>query len=59
MAGRLPGASVIVPRGKILTNDQVMNEKWNLMSLLLEVANNNTCLQWLARRRLLKNTMQC
>jgi transposase-like protein len=59
MAGR-PGASkLIVPVSEILEFDEIRQEKWNFASLLPLLATNESTLQWLARRRLIRNNLDC
>lgn len=58
MAGRPAAATVIVNPNNVIAMN-VRNEIYNFASLLPEVATPSLCLQWLASRRLIKNSYQC
>ena len=59
MAGR-PGSRVsIVPEADIIEVDAIGNEKWRLMALGPELATIIQTLEWVARRRLIKNEVLC
>lgn len=58
MAGRPHGRMEIVPINEIIPI-QARNERWNMASLIPAIPDADACLQWLAKRRLLRNTFLC
>ncbi|XP_077287919.1 uncharacterized protein LOC143912512 [Arctopsyche grandis] len=51
--------TLIVDVQQLMDNQQIVNEKWNLYSLHDATKNIEECLQWLAKRRLIKNSCIC
>ena len=59
MAGRPLAPKKIVPEEEILSIDEIRDEIWRLLSLLPELGNIEATIEWLARRRLIRNTVSC
>ncbi|XP_077288499.1 uncharacterized protein LOC143912916 [Arctopsyche grandis] len=51
--------NLIVDVHQLMDNQQIENEKWDLFSLHDATKNIEECLQWLAKRRLIKNSCFC
>lgn len=50
----------IVPNNEVMTSFDIRNEEvWRLATLLPEISDTESALQWCARRRLIKNGMSC
>lgn len=49
----------IVPNGNLMTLQAIRQEMWNFSTLIPSLQSNQTCMQWLACRRLLRNGMRC
>jgi len=59
MAGRPQGCACIVPLYKVMAPAAIAGERWRLGSHVMEINTTETCLQWVARRRLIRNEVQC
>ena len=49
----------IVPANNLLNVQTVLLENWNLIRLITALSDNISSIQWLATRRMLKNSVQC
>lgn len=60
MAGR-PRANrfQIVPVNEVMNNAQILQETWRLVTLSRELGDTGAAMQWLARRRLIRNSLLC
>lgn len=60
MTGRPRAPTEVVNVGQIMTfHDIIAEDRWNLLTLIPEIATNKLCIQWLAKRRLIINTCLC
>ena len=59
MAGRPPAPTRIVDPNEILDVAHIRTEPWRQKTLFAHLADNDSALQWCARRRLIRNTLIC
>ena len=56
---RVRGETFLFDPQRLLTGDQLQDEKWNLRTLSPAIASKYDCIVWCAERRLLKNSTTC
>ena len=59
MAGRPPSRASVIPEADIMEVDAIVDESWRLVTLAPEISTKIQTLEWLARRRLIKNEVLC
>lgn len=59
MAGRPKASTSLVNPNELLSTDELCREIWIFKTLLVELSSVDKCLQWLARRSLIRNTVDC
>jgi len=59
MAGRPRAKQVIVTAQEIMAPAIIATERWRLGTLFPQLSDTPACLQWVARRRLIHNDVQC
>ena len=59
MADRVRAPVVVVDPAEILELPQMLDEFWNLKTLFMESCNPHEAIVWLARRQLLRNSVEC
>ena len=59
MAGRPRARTVIVPVDEVLDDDAIGNENVCLLVLIPQISDELRTLEWLARRRLIHNSVVC
>ena len=59
MAGRPPGEKAIVTAQDVMAPALIAADRWRLGPLFGLIEDTQACLQWVARRRLIHNDVQC
>ena len=59
MAGRPPSRASVIPVANIMEVDAIVDESWRLVTLAPEISTKIQTLEWLVRRRLIKNEVLC